>query len=117
MGEANDALPEVADAVGRLQRLAERLNDSDALDGFARARAEAGGGWPGRDVAVRWMALELGVQVLQARGIVVRDIEQGLIDFPTLRDGREVYLCWLAGEDEISHWHDPDAGFAGRQRL
>ena len=51
------------------------------------------------------------------RGILLRNVEQGLVDFPSMRDGREVYLCWLAGEPSITHWHDVDAGFSGRQRL
>jgi hypothetical protein len=113
--EANRELPDVAAAVDRLQRLAGRLSEPDAIEGFARAKAESGGGWPGRDVALCWMALELGMHVLQARGVVVRDLGRGLIDFPSMRDGREVYLCWLSGEDEVSHWHEPDAGFAGRR--
>ena len=117
MAEANDALPDVAAAVERLRRLAERLAEPDATEGFARAKDQTGGGWPGRDVAICWMALELGMHVLSARGIVVRDVVRGLIDFPSVREGREVYLCWLAGEEHVAHWHDPEAGFAGRRRL
>ena len=51
------------------------------------------------------------------RGIVLRSVEQGLVDFPSMRGGREVHLCWLAGEPDITQWHDVDAGFAGRQPL
>jgi len=54
---------------------------------------------------------------IMERGIVLRDVEQGVVDFTSLRDGREVYLCWLAGESSITHWHDVDAGFSRRQRL
>ena len=50
-------------------------------------------------------------------GIVLRDIEQGLIDFPGMRDGKEVFLCWRMGEDAVNYWHDPDTGFAGRRPL
>ncbi|MSQ40339.1 MAG: DUF2203 family protein [Dehalococcoidia bacterium] len=67
------------------------------------------------------LALEKGVadqlQPVLARGIIVRDPARGLVDFPTLRDGREVHLCWVLGEDEIRHWHETDAGFSGRQPL
>ena len=52
-----------------------------------------------------------------ARGIVLRDLDRGLIDFPSLRDGREVYLCWIDGETDIGFWHELDAGYAGRQEL
>ncbi|MDE0506470.1 MAG: DUF2203 domain-containing protein [Candidatus Poribacteria bacterium] len=48
---------------------------------------------------------------------MIKNIDPGLVDFPHLRDGREVYLCWQFGEDEIRYWHDVDAGFAGRQPL
>ena len=51
------------------------------------------------------------------QGIIVRDPERGLVDFPALREGREVHLCWQVGEDEIRHWHEVDAGFSGRQPL
>ena len=51
------------------------------------------------------------------RGIFIKSLEQGLVDFPSMRDGREVYLCWLTGEPEVLHWHEVDAGFAGRMPL
>jgi hypothetical protein len=50
-------------------------------------------------------------------GIELKDPEQGLIDFRSIREGREVYLCWKLGEERVSHWHEIDAGFAGRQAL
>ena len=49
--------------------------------------------------------------------IVLRDLERGLIDFPAIREGREVYLCFEEGEDEIGYWHDPETGFDGREPL
>jgi hypothetical protein len=57
------------------------------------------------------------VEEIQARGILVKDLDTGLIDFPTLRDGREVYLCWKLGEDRVRWWHPIETGFAGRQPL
>ena len=57
------------------------------------------------------------LQKIADRGIVIRTADQGLVDFPSKRDGRTVYLCWLAGEPTITHWHDLDTGFAGRQPL
>ena len=58
--------------------------------------------------------LELRETMLELREleIVLRDLDRGLVDFPALRDGREVYLCWEEGEAEIGFWHEPDAGFA-----
>lgn len=54
---------------------------------------------------------------IQSLGIVIRDVDRGLIDFPAVRDGREVYLCWQLDEGEIAFWHDIEAGFGGRQPL
>jgi hypothetical protein len=54
---------------------------------------------------------------IQALGAVVKDLELGLVDFPSLRDGEDVYLCWRVGEDAIGFWHPVDEGFAGRRPL
>ena len=56
-------------------------------------------------------------QEINSSGIILRDSERGLVDFPTLWDGREVYLCWLLGESNIQFWHEIDTGFTGRQPL
>ena len=61
--------------------------------------------------------VEEGVQVITRRGILVRDIVRGLVDFPTMRHGREVYLCWTLAEDRIEYWHPTNTGYAGRQPL
>ena len=54
---------------------------------------------------------------LEEADIVVRDIDRGLIDFPAILDGEEVYLCWELGEDAIGFWHDLETGYRGRQPL
>lgn len=51
------------------------------------------------------------------REIQVKDLERGLVDFPSLRGTREVFLCWEEGEEDIEHWHELDTGFAGREKL
>ena len=51
------------------------------------------------------------------RDIQIKDLERGLLDFPALINGREVFLCWEKDEDDIEYWHDIDAGFAGREPL
>ena len=59
---------------------------------------------------------ELVGQVVE-RGIIVRDVDRGLVDFPSFRQGREVFLCWLWGEEQVAFWHESDAGFSARQPL
>ncbi len=54
---------------------------------------------------------------LQQLGVELKDYFLGLIDFPSWMDGREVYLCWRLGEPEVAHWHELNAGFAGRKKL
>lgn len=61
--------------------------------------------------------MEKQIGSIEDRGLRVNGIEPFLVDFPSMRDGREIYLCWQEGEEEITHWHDVDAGFAGRQPL
>jgi hypothetical protein len=57
------------------------------------------------------------VTELHALGIEVKDMERGLVDFPTEISGQPAYLCWMFGEDDIEWWHDLESGFAGRQHL
>jgi hypothetical protein len=62
-------------------------------------------------------ALNRFVEELHTVGVELKDYELGLIDFPALAEGREVYLCWRRGEDRVNAWHEVDAGFAGRKDL
>lgn len=61
--------------------------------------------------------VEEGVQAITRRGILVRDIVRGLVDFPSMRHGQEVYLCWTLAEERIEYWHPTNTGYAGRQPL
>ena len=57
------------------------------------------------------------VEQLERFGVLVKDLDRGLVDFPALRGDEEVLLCWQVGEDEIAYWHGVDEGFAGRKPL
>ncbi len=61
--------------------------------------------------------IERYVGELRELGVDFKGFDQGLVDFPAELDGRPVYLCWQLGEDAVEHWHDIDAGFAGRQKV
>ena len=57
------------------------------------------------------------IHQIKDMGVVLKDVDKGLCDFPYIRQGRLVYLCWRLGEEAIEYWHDIEAGFAGRERL
>ncbi len=63
------------------------------------------------------MSMRSALMELREMDVMLRDLDRGLVDFPSLREGREIYLCWEEGEDEIAFWHEPDAGFGGRLPL
>jgi hypothetical protein len=115
--EANAALPAVTDRIVRLRAARNRLGDSEARAALAEAAPTNGGGEPGRVVSQGFLELRDGLIELQELGVVLRDLERGLVDFPALRDGDEIYLCWEEGEEEIRYWHEPETGFAGRKPL
>ncbi len=111
-GWVSERVTWIRDARNELVALGDRA--TDAINGLD---PEDGGSYPGRDVAGPLVELSRAVGELEAVDIVLRDVDRGLIDFPSLRDGEEVYLCWLVDEREIGYWHVPEAGFAGRQPL
>lgn len=112
--------------------LARAREQKKSLDGLEQDLAQAaarvmmlGGSIPPYQELVRkknereqsMARLEEVVGEIQETGCVVKDVDEGLVDFPTLRDGREVYLCWKLGEKRIEYWHGMDEGFAGRKPL
>jgi hypothetical protein len=115
--EANAALATVADLIARLREARDRLGDREARAALADASPGNGGGEPGRTVSEGFLEVRDRLLELQELGVVLRDLDRGLVDFPSLRDDREIYLCWEEGEEEIAFWHEPDAGFAGREPL
>ena len=115
--QANAALPFVHLRLRRMRDALAVLDAPDALAGLRRIDPMQGGGWPGAAAAGPLTVLALAARELEALEIQVRDIARGLVDFPAVRDGEEVYLCWLEGEPAVTHWHEPDAGFAGRRPL
>lgn len=117
LDEANAALGWVQEAIASLRGAREGLGDEEAREALSEAGPRNGGGSPGRVVSHAFLELRAGLTRLQDAEVVLRDLDRGLVDFPAIRDGREIYLCWVEGEDEIRYWHDLEAGFAGREPL
>lgn len=116
--EANQVVrqiqPLLSEILGIRQRILERRPELIPI--LQKVRGN-GGNRQASELVNEFRRIEELVTEIQASGAIVKDINQGLIDFPHWRDGREVYLCWQFGEDEIRYWHEIDAGYAGRQPL
>jgi hypothetical protein len=118
--EANALLSDVRTIVGKIQRSHRQLSRYGEAAKKAAQAAEQGGGGISEGVAYATVLTELTLRIseLEGLGVQLKDFERGLVDFPSLRDGRVVLLCWQLGEgDELEWWHDIDAGFAGRTPL
>jgi hypothetical protein len=113
--EANSLLTALSESLGLIKEARQVV-----LRGGERIRRSAkadGGGRQGREYWEALATLRREVESLTAQGIVLRDAEAGLLDFPSRREGREVFLCWRLGEDRVGFWHGPESGFSGRRPL
>jgi hypothetical protein len=115
--EARDLLPWVEKLIHTMRDAQSRLTDAEIREALGEASPGNGGGAHGRTVGEAFVQLQTAVGMLNECDIVLRDLERGLIDFPSFRDGEEIYLCWIDGEPDIGFWHDLDAGYAGRRPL
>ena len=118
--EANALLPTVRGIVRRIQQAYGRVSGAQEQARLAAAGAAQGGGGMegGGDYVLTLSELAEASGELEALGVQLKDYERGLIDFPHLREGRVVLLCWQLGEGKrLEWWHETDTGFAGRQPL
>jgi len=103
-----ELLPRLREARRALIEASQRITDAVAADG---------GGVAGSDWFRAQQSLKEDVEELARRGIILRDPEAGLVDFPSEREGKPVLLCWRLGEQEVGWYHDEASGFRGRKRL
>ena len=118
--EANALLPTVHGITRRIQRAHNRVFSYQDEAKLAADAAEKGGGGMQNGVEYATLLVQLTSLVgeLENLGVQLKDFGRGLVDFPSLRDGRVILLCWQLGEgDKIEWWHDVEAGFAGREPL
>jgi hypothetical protein len=111
--EANALLPTLRETLPRVKEARQVV-----LDGGERIRRSVsrnGGGQVGKEYMEALSTLRREIEALAAEGIVLRDPETGLVDFPSEREGRDVFLCWRLGEGDVAFWHGPEGGFAGRK--
>ncbi len=115
--EARELLPQIRKWLKRLAHLHADLGKvEERLSGLMSPGCDVGGELVNR--RVRTIAdLEEVLIEFQRREIQIKDVERGLLDFPAIIGGKEVFLCWEQDEEDIEFWHDLDAGYAGRERL
>jgi len=123
--EANSALTEVRPVAERLVAVRERMRELERTQrDLVTAIGGNGGGYAAGDLNEAQTEL-VGladaavacVDRLDELGVQVKDLDTGLLDFPALREGEEVELCWQVGEDAVAHWHGIGEGFAGRKPI
>ncbi len=115
--EARALLPQIRQWLERLNRLRKDLERFDKrLSGLAEQGNDIGG-----ETVNNWIRALADMQEIlaefQRRQIFLKDLERGLIDFPAIIGGREVFLCWEQDEEGIEFWHDLETGYGGRERL
>jgi hypothetical protein len=125
VAEANAALEELRPVAEEMVARRSELVDAQARRAALGAQVVTNGGdltpsdFAEADVELEQAASALAqcVERIQAAGVLVKDLDQGLLDFPARREGEEILLCWHVGEDEIRYWHGIEEGFAGRKPL
>lgn len=115
---ANALIPVLTPLIEQLwekrRELAIRLLENDPA---LRAARNAAGRKPARRFTDLKAEVVHLINRIEAYGCVVKDIDLGLLDFPSIREGRPIYLCWKAGEAQLTHWHGTDESFADRKPL
>jgi hypothetical protein len=115
--EARALLPKVRLWLGELDRRRGLMEKCDLrMSDLLASGADVGG-----DISNQWVRTLAGLQELlqefEIRQIQIKDVERGLVDFPAIIGGKEVFLCWEKDEEDIEFWHDIDSGYSGRERL
>ena len=116
--EANETLVTIRPLMDEVQTIRQKIlaNQPEAWPAIEKS-AGNGGNRALSNMVQDFEKLDALVHRIQDTGALIKDINTGLLDFPALRDGLEVYLCWQYGEGEIAFWHEVEAGFAGRQPI
>jgi hypothetical protein len=116
--EANAALTTLRPVVARMLEARQRIVDArPELWPVLEKAAGNGGSDKASAVLADFEQVQRSVKAIEQMGIELKDVNTGLVDFLAKRDGRDVYLCWRYDEPKVAHWHDLEAGFAGRQPL
>lgn len=116
--EANALLPKLNELLADIAVHRDAMREkAPHMEPILRAAATNGGGRIGSEYGVEAYNLYLAIERIRSLGVLLKDLDTGLLDFPHERDGRVVFLCWHPPEERVAYWHDIEAGYAGRQPL
>jgi hypothetical protein len=116
--EANALLPRLRELLTDLAPHRDALREkAPHLEPILQAAASNGGGRKGSEYGVEAYRLYLAIARIQELGVLIKDLDMGLLDLPHERGGRVVFLCWHPPEERVEYWHEIEAGYAGRQPL
>ncbi len=116
--EANALLPKLRELLDDLTLHRDALREkAPHLEPILKAAGANGGGRVGSEYGVEAYKLYLTIARIQELGVLLKDLDMGLLDFPHEREGRVVFLCWHPPEERVGYWHEIEAGYAGRRPL
>ncbi len=116
--EANDLLPKLKELLADVSVHRDAMREkAPHMEPILRAAGSNGGGPVGSEYGVEAYRLYTAIEAIRELGVLLKDLDTGLLDFPHERDGRVVYLCWHPPEESVGFWHEIEAGFPGRQPL
>lgn len=118
LSEANRMIPELEEHLSAIKKgKAVLVHTKDEIKKASRNAQFGGGSFAAPHYITALERINDTLQKIQELGVVVKDVEMGLCDFPHMLDGRIVYLCWKFGEPEVQWWHEVDSGYSGRKPL
>ncbi|MBI5034656.1 MAG: DUF2203 domain-containing protein [Chloroflexi bacterium] len=118
LDEANALLPQIEELLDELSSARDQLGNMGAkLESLIQRANGNGGNKAGSEYAMVLQSFNAHLSFFQDIGCELKDLDQGLVDFPAYRDGKLIYLCWKRGEDQVRYWHDLDSGYGGRRPL
>ena len=116
--EANTLIPKLKELLDDLAVHRDALREkAPHLEPILQAASANGGGREGSEYGVEAYRLYLAIAHIREFGVILKDLDMGLLDFPHEREGRVVFLCWHPPEEQVEYWHEIEAGYAGRQPL
>jgi len=118
LDEANALIPHILKLLDELTETRNKLSTLGAnLSSILEHASGNGGSKAGSEYAMELQSFNAQLSLFQDLGCELKDLDQGLVDFPSQRGEKQIYLCWKRGEPRVQFWHDVDSGMAGRQPI